>query len=117
MTRFRNVLTCLLVSLAAVAASAESGTLQGHKLRLSAVEQPDVIWITQDDVKTAERIVSQGKPVLRLTLNADASQRMKALTSANIGKKVRFTWDGTVIAEPTVASGFGSPFELPAPPN
>ena len=117
MTRIKNALACLVFSLVAAGALAESGTLQDHRMRLSAVEKPDVAWITQDDVQTAERVVSQGKPVLRVTLKPDATQRMQALTSANIGKKVRFTWDDTVIAEPTVASGFGSPFELPAPPN
>ena len=119
MTPFKNALACLLLSLAAVGASAESGNLQGHQLRLSAVDQPDVSWITQEDVKTAERTTSasQGQPVLRVTLKPEAAQRMQALTSANIGKKVRFTWDGTVVSELTVRTGFGSPFELPAPPN
>lgn len=119
MTPFKNALACLLLSLSAAGASAESGSLQGHQLRLSAVGQPDVSWITQEDVKTAERTTSAsgGQPVLRLTLKPEATQRMLALTSANIGKKVRFTWDGTMVSELTVASGFGSPFELPAPPN
>jgi preprotein translocase subunit SecD len=119
MTRFKNVLACMLLSVAAVGASAETGNLQGHQLRLSAVDQPDVNWITQEDVKTAERTTSasRGQPVLRLTLTPEATQRMLALTSANIGKKVRFTWDGSVVSELTVASGFGSPFELPVPPN
>ena len=119
MTPFKNVLACLLLSLAAVGASAESGTLQGHQFRLSAVDQPEVSWITQEDVKTAERknSASNGQPVLRLTLKPEAAQRMQTLTSANIGKKVRVTWDGPVISEMTVVSGFGSPFELPAPPN
>ena len=117
MTPFKNALACLLLSLVATGASAEGNTLQGHQLRLSAVDQPNVSWITQEDVKTAERVTSasNGKPALRLSLKPDAAQRMHALTSSNIGKKVRFTWDGTVVSELTVASGFGSPFELPAP--
>ena len=119
MTPFKNALACLVLSLVATSASAEGNTLQGHQLRLSAVDQPDVNWITQEDVRTAERVNSRsnGQPVLRLNLKTDAAQRMKALTSSNIGKKVRFTWDGTVVSELTVASGFGSPFELPAPPK
>jgi preprotein translocase subunit SecD len=119
MTPFKNALACLLLSLVAVGASAESVNLQSHQLRLSAVDQPDVSWITQADVKTAERTTDarDGHPVLHVTLKPEATQRMLALTSANIGKKVRFTWDGTVVGELWIASGFGSPFELPAPPN
>ena len=119
MTPFKNALACLVLSLVSTSASAEGNTVQGHQLRLSAVDQPDVSWITQEDIRTAERVTSapNGQPVLRLNLKPDAAQRMKALTSSNIGKKVRFTWDGAVVSELTVASGFGSPFELPAPPK
>ena len=120
MKPFMNVMASLLLSLAAFGASAEGNPLQGHQLRLSAVDKGDVTVITQDDVKTAQRIDSMsgsGRPVLRLTLTPDATQRMREFTSANIGKKIRFTWDGTVVAEPTVMTTFGSPFELPAPPK
>jgi preprotein translocase subunit SecD len=119
MTPFRNALACLLLSFAAATASAEGNALQGHQLRLSPVDKPDATWITQDDVATAERVdsVSNGHPVLRVHLKPDSAQRMKGYTSANIGKKVRFTWDGTVIHDLTIASGFGTPFELPAPPK
>lgn len=119
MKPFRNALACLVVSLAAVGASAESVNLQGHQLRLSAVDQPDVSWITQADVKTAERTTDAryGEPVLHLTLKPEATKRMLALTSANIGKKVRFTWDGAVVSDLVIRTGFGSPFELPAPPS
>ena len=119
MKPFRNVVVSFLLSFAALGASAEGNPLQGHKLRLSAVDHDDVTVITEDDVKTAQRIdsVSTGRPVLRVTLTPEGTQRMRDFTSANIGKKVRFTWDGAVIAEPTVVSAFGSPFELPAPPK
>jgi preprotein translocase subunit SecD len=118
MTRFRNALAGLLLSLLATGASAETVAMQGHKLQISAVDQPNVAWITQDDVKTVERTtnVQHGRPALYVTLKPDAAQRMLALTSANIGKQIRFTWDGTVVADGLVIkTGFGSPFELPAP--
>ena len=119
MTPFRNALAGLLLSLAAASASAEGNVMQGHQLRLSPVDQPDVAWVTQDDVKSAERITSSsnGQPSLRLNLKPDAAQRMKAFTSANVGKKVRFTWDGVIVRDLTIASGFATPFELPAPPK
>lgn len=111
----RKALAVLLVSLAA--ACATEAPLQGHQLRLAAADQPDVAWITQDDVKSAERTQGAGgQPTLRVYLKPDAAQRMLALTGANVGKMVRFTWDGKVISELKVASAFGATFELPAPP-
>ena len=115
MTSIKKALAILFLSL--MAACAPGVSLQGHHLRLFAIDQPDVSWITQDDVRSAERTnAAGGQPTLRLYLRPDAAQRMLALTSANIGKTVRFTWDGNVVSELKVMSAFGSTFELPAPP-
>jgi preprotein translocase subunit SecD len=116
MTSISKVVVVLLLALAASCTS--EGTLQGHQLRLFAVEQPDVNWITQEDVASAQRTnASIGQPTLRLHLKPEAESRMMALTSANIGKTVRFTWDGRVVSDMKVVSSFGRTFELPAPPE
>jgi hypothetical protein len=111
----RKALGVLLVSLAT--ACSQQPPLQGHQLRLFAADRPDASWITQDDVKSAQRSEGAGgQPVLRLHLRPDAASRMLALTNANVGKTVRFAWDGNVVSEMKVASAFGATFELPAPP-
>ena len=112
----KKALAILFVSLAA--ACSQEAPLQGHQLRLFAADQPDLSWITQSDVKSAERTnAGSAQPTLRLNLKPDAAERMLALTSANIGKTVRFSWDGKVISELKIASAFGPTFELPAPPT
>jgi len=119
MNPFRNALASLLLSVAAATASAQGDALAGHKLSLSPVGQPDSALITQEDVAKLERVTSSsnGQPALRVHLKPDSAQRMKAYTSVNIGKKLRYTWDGTVIGDMTIASGFSTPFELLAPPE
>ena len=112
----KTVLAILFVSMAT--ACAQEMPLRGHQMRLFAVDQPSVSWVTEHDVKNAERVsTGSGQPTLRLHLKPDAAQRVLDLTGANIGKTVRFTWDGNVISELNVASAFGATFELPAPPN
>src|SRR4029078_2045820 len=102
----------------AAAACSQDVPLNGHQMRLFAIDQPGVIWVTENDVKSAERTnTGSGEPTLRLHLKPEAAQRMLGLTGANIGKKVRFTWDGNVVSEMKVASAFGPTFELPAPPK
>ena len=116
MRSIKMTLGILFVSLAA--ACSQDPPLQGHQLRLFATGQPAVSWVTENDVNTAERINgASGQPTLRLHLKPDAARRVVALTEANIGKTVRFTWDGQVVSELKVASPFGASFELPAPPR
>ena len=110
-------MAALFVSLVA-ACSQQELPLEGHQLRLFAVDQPDITWVSQDDVKSAVRLKDgpSGRPILQVQLKPEAAQRMSTLTSANMGKKVRFTWDGTTVADLDVASAFGANFQLPAPP-
>jgi preprotein translocase subunit SecD len=108
----------VILSVSLLMACSHEAPLQGHQLSVSAVEQPHVSWITEKDVERAEAgKAARGEPTLRLHLRPDAAQRMLTLTGANIGKKVRFTWDGAVVSELEVASAFGPSFELPAPPR
>jgi preprotein translocase subunit SecD len=116
MSMIKVALAILFVSMAT--AYAQDEPVHGHQLRLFAVDQPSLNWITENDVHSAERInTGGGQPTLRLHLKPDAAQRMLALTGANIGKTVRVAWDGNVISELKVASAFGATFELPAPPK
>ena len=117
MNPLKTALAYVLFSLGTAYAS-EANLIEGHQLRIAAFEKPDVNWITQEDVKTATKVTSAStqQPVMRLTLKPEAAERMRSLTGAHIGKRVRVTWDGKVISEPTVASAFGSPFEVPLPP-
>src|SRR5690349_11554723 len=116
MTSIRKAVAVLFVSL--VAACSQQEVPIGHQLRLFAVDQPDVIWVSQNDVRSAIRFTdaSSGHPMLQVQLRPDAAQRMLTLTNANVGKKVRFTWDGTAVADLSVVSTFGGNFQLPAPP-
>lgn len=114
--RIKMALVSLFVLLAA--ACSQDQAPQGHHLRLVAADEPGVSWVTEKDVKSAEwKDTAVGQPVLRLHLKPDAAERMLRLSGSNIGKTVRFTWDGKVISEMRVASAFGSTFELPAPPK
>lgn len=115
-----SVIKVVLVTLFVLVATAcsQDPPLRGHQLRLFAVDQPGVSWVTENDVKSAERNnTGGGQPTLRVHLKPDAAERMLRLTGANIGKTVRFTWDGNVVSELKVASAFGATFELPAPPK
>jgi preprotein translocase subunit SecD len=104
--------------LAASPAYASDGWLQGHTLRLFAVEKQEPNWIVQDDVASAERTVDgTGQAVLRIHLKSEAAQRMKSLTAANVGRKVRFVWDGKTVSEMVVQGSFGEQFDLPVPPS
>ncbi|HEX6834309.1 MAG TPA: hypothetical protein VF132_12310 [Rudaea sp.] len=109
-------LTFVLALLAACGSSQVS--IQGHDLRLFAVDDPAVNWITQEDVDRVQRTSDDsGHALLRLTLKPEAATRMQTFTSANVGKLVRFTWDGKTIADMAVREPFGRTFELPAPPT
>lgn len=91
--------------------------LQGHVLRWFAIENPDVNWVGQDDIADVERVVPpSGHAVLRLHLKPEAAERVSALTAANNGKHVRFTWDGKTVSDMTIQGTFGERFDLPAPP-
>jgi len=116
MSMMKMALAILCVSVAT--AWAQDQPLRDHQLRLFAVEQPSVSWVTENNVKSVERInAGGGQPIIRLHLKHDAAQRMVGLTAANIGKAVRFTWDGKMVSELKVAAAFGPTFELPAPPE
>jgi preprotein translocase subunit SecD len=92
--------------------------MKGHQLRLFAVDQPAVAWITQDDVKSAVIATSNGdKTVMQVSLKPDAEQRMLALTAANVGKTIRYTWDEKVVTDMKVMTSFGGTFQLPMPPS
>lgn len=117
MTSLIKVVLVTLFVLVATACSPDL-PLRGHQMRLFAVDQPSVSWVTEYDVTSAERNnTGGGQPTLRLQFRPDAAERLLGLTGANIGKTVRFTWDGKVISELKVASAFGATFELPAPPK
>lgn len=91
--------------------------MQGHALRVFAIDNEGINWITQDDVESAQKSTeSNGQAVLRLHLKSEAAQRVMAVTTANIGKIVRFTWDGKTVSEMKVQGAFGHVVELPAPP-
>ena len=110
----------ILLAIAFLSASsvyASDVSLQGHTLRVFVEnQQPD--WVMQDDVASAERIIDgSGQTVLRIHLKPEAAQRMKSLTGANVGKKVRFTWDGNFVSDLVIQSAFGERFDLPAPPS
>jgi preprotein translocase subunit SecD len=92
--------------------------LQGHALRCFAIEKPDINWVTQDDVADVERVMNpSGHAVLRLHLKPEAAERVRALTAANVGKLVRFTWDGQTVSDLKIQGTFGERFDLPAPPT
>lgn len=116
MNLLKTALACALFSLGSAFAS-ETNLIEGHQLRISAFDKPDVDWITHEDVKTAIKVTSAStqQPAMRLTLKPEAAERMRILTGGHIGKKLRVTWDGKVISEPYVASAFGSPFEVVMP--
>jgi preprotein translocase subunit SecD len=110
----------LLVSMLGVvsACSGDNQLLQGHALRVFAVEKQDINWITQDDVASSSKGVdASGHATLRLRLNAEGAARLRTLTAANVGKIVRFTWDGATVSDMSVQGAFGDRLELPAPPT
>jgi hypothetical protein len=114
MTSLKNVLAILVLSL--LASCTSEVPMQGHALRVFAVDNEGVKWITQDDVQRAEKSgVRDGQAYIRLHLKPDAAQRLMALTSANIGKLTRFTW-GKTVSQMSVQAAFGQVVELPAPP-
>jgi len=116
MKPMRKVLAVLLFG--PLTALGSPAALQGHDLRVSTTDTQDVSWITQDEVADAERTVDpSGQAVLRLQLKPEAAQRLRALTGANIGKRLRFTWDGHVVSEMTIRGTFGEKVDLPAPPT
>ena len=110
--------TFLATLVLSLAAGASDAPLQGHALRVFAIDNPGNNWITQDDVDSAERIAgSNGHATLRLHLKEDAAKRLLSVTGANVGKTVRFTWDGKTVSELKVQGAFGHVLELPAPPT
>jgi preprotein translocase subunit SecD len=112
MTSLSTLLAIFVLSLAA----ASDVSMQGHTLRLFPVDHPEINWITQDDVESAQKVTeSDGQQALWLHFKPDASKRLLSVTSANIGKNVRFIWDGKTVSEMTIHGAFGRALELPAP--
>jgi preprotein translocase subunit SecD len=116
MKLMRKVLAVLF--LGSLTAWGSTDLLQGHVLRWFAIENPSIHWVTQEDVTDVERVVTpSGHAVLRLHLKPDAAERVRALTAANVGKLVRFTWDGQTVSDLKIQGTFGERFDLPAPPT
>lgn len=114
-SRIKVALMAASVTLAA--ACAQEQPLRGHQLRLSATDEPNVSWVTEHDVKSSDRYQRDGQAILRLHLKPDAAQRMSAYTAANVGKSIRYTWDGKLVSDLKIRSAFGETFELPGPPR
>lgn len=115
MTIFKN--SFAIVGFCLLVACSQPMSMQGHNLRVFAVDNPGTSWITQDDIESVQKSATNGQAVLRLQLKPDAAQRVLGITGANIGKMVRFTWDGKTVSEMAVNGAFGRVVELPAPPT
>jgi hypothetical protein len=115
MTIFKN--SFAIVAFCLLAGCSPQMSMQGHDLRVFAIDNPGTSWITQDDIESVRKTATNGQAVLRLQLKPDAAQRVLEITGANIGKMVRFTWDGKTVSEMAVNSAFGRVVELPAPPT
>ena len=113
----RSKVALMSAVMTVAAACAQEHPVRGHQLSLSAADQPNVSWITESDVKTSTITQRDGQSILRIHLKPDAAQRMSGYASANVGKSVRYVWDGKPVADLKIASAFGETFELPGPPR
>lgn len=62
--------------------------------------QPEAFLIRDDLASVEAGTAETGEGLLALTLNANAAQRLTALTQQNIGKRLALVVDGTLLAIP-----------------
>jgi serine/threonine-protein kinase len=72
------------------------------------------IYLTSSDVGSVRADVDEasGRPVLRLTLKPEGAQRMTALTSENLNRRLVYVLDGKILIAATIMSPVNGDAEL-----
>lgn len=83
--------------------------------RLCAENDPSHPWVTEQDVVDAAATMINNATALSVRVDAATAQRLQALTAANVGKVVSFSWDGVVRSKARISAPFGASFQFPAP--
>jgi preprotein translocase subunit SecD len=85
-------------------------------LRLALVDTPRISWISDMDVEEVQLYKERDGFFMRVRLTAAAGARLTQLTQKNIGRAVRYTWDGEYLFDATINSVLGRQFRFSAPP-
>jgi len=89
----------------------------GHFSMSLAEQNSDKLWVTDLDIKRAEVEMSGYGPMILIQLSEDAGERLRLLTTQNLGNVVTSKLDDKTLVEAHIRGVFAAVFQVPAPRN
>jgi preprotein translocase subunit SecD len=83
---------------------------------MSPAQTPSISWISDLDVMNARLLREPTGTFMAVELTEAAGARLTKLTQKNIGRVLRYTWDGRPMLDASINTPLGRRFKFSAPP-